>query len=358
MARKKSKKKRDMEEEVEEKKKGKGFSFTERQYQYAIVVLSVFLALSIAFNFMDGITGMAVMDANLAGQRAVMAINSLPQVIASGANATFVNATEYSQNMYEVITSWMDTDISIFVSKDGQYIYLSEPQSIDDLIDSYASNFALASSQTTQQQEVPKSDTPEVKLFVMSYCPYGLQAQKAMIPVMELLGSKADITIDFVDYTMHGWKEVVQNNNEYCIQRDEPDKFTAYLRCFVQSDDHNTCLIESGINNETLNACLTEIDSEFGITEAYESSTSSYPPYPIQTTENTLYGVGGSPTLVINGVQASPSSRSPEAFKETICSAFNNPPAECSQTLSSNAEAAGIGPLGSSSGSDSTASCG
>jgi len=45
------------------------------------------------------------------------------------------------------------------------------------------------------------------------------------------------------------------------------------------------------------------------------------------------YGVTGSPTLIINGVEYS-GSRSSEAYKQAICDAFTTAPSECSQTLS------------------------
>jgi protein-disulfide isomerase len=45
-------------------------------------------------------------------------------------------------------------------------------------------------------------------------------------------------------------------------------------------------------------------------------------------------GVQGSPTLIINGAKPSV-SRTAEAYKGAVCSAFNNIPSECSQTLDS-----------------------
>ena len=49
---------------------------------------------------------------------------------------------------------------------------------------------------------------------------------------------------------------------------------------------------------------------------------------------NEQYGVQGSPSLVINGVQAD-SGRSPAAYLTTICDAFNDIPVECESVLSS-----------------------
>ena len=51
------------------------------------------------------------------------------------------------------------------------------------------------------------------------------------------------------------------------------------------------------------------------------------------------YGVTGSPTLIINGVDYS-GARTSEAYKQAICSAFKTAPAECNQSLSTTGTAA------------------
>jgi predicted DsbA family dithiol-disulfide isomerase len=50
-------------------------------------------------------------------------------------------------------------------------------------------------------------------------------------------------------------------------------------------------------------------------------------------TDATKYGVSGSPTLIINGVEYA-GSRTPEAYKQAICNSFDTAPAVCNTTLS------------------------
>ena len=64
--------------------------------------------------------------------------------------------------------------------------------------------------------------------------------------------------------------------------------------------------------------------------------------------------IGGSPTLVINGVQSS-AGRDSASYLTGICAAFNTPPAECSQKVSSAAPSAGFGAGAASDGA--AASC-
>ena len=100
----------------------------------------------------------------------------------------------------------------------------------------------------TETPAVVKSDKPKVELFVMSYCPYGLQMEKAFLPVMDLLKDKADLSVKFVSYAMHEKKEIDENTRQYCIEKEQTSKFTAYLKCFTGKDDYKACLQSTGVN--------------------------------------------------------------------------------------------------------------
>jgi len=194
---------------------------------------------------------------------------------------------------------------------------------------------------------ITKNAKPKMEVFVMALCPFGLQMQKGVIPVAELLGDKADIEIKFVNYAMHGKEEIDYNTYQYCIQKDQPDKFWEYLRCFVGNGNHDGCTVQTGIDTAALSACVTAADEDFGITEYFEDTASwasgYYPLYKVNDAECNLYGVQGSPTVVINGKVAQVYPRDPETVKTYLCCAFNNPPAECSQTLSTENPSSGLG---------------
>jgi hypothetical protein len=203
---------------------------------------------------------------------------------------------------------------------------------------------------------VEKKDTPDVKLFIMSYCPYGLQAQKMFLPVYDLLKDKANMGIYFVNYAMHEKKEIDENLNQYCIQKNEKEKFSNYLSCFVQSGDSAKCLSQAGIDQTKLSSCISETDAQYKIYSQYNDKSTwlngNFPKFDVNTDLNDKYGVQGSPTIVINDKIVNVSPRSPEKFKEAVCNAFNTAPAECSQTLSGDAAATGIGGGTDTSGSN------
>lgn len=224
----------------------------------------------------------------------------------------------------------------MIVSRDLAYFY-GDTRSVLKIDDLYTqAQLALAQSQQqSQQQEVVKTEKPAMEVFVMSYCPYGVQMEKAVIPVQELLGNKSDISIKFVNYVLHGSKETQENTRQYCIMQNYSDKYWNYLKCFAGNGNASACMANSGISETSINACMAETYSKYGISDSGSA-------YPIYAAENQKYGVQGSPAVVINGV-AVDVSRSPEEVKKALCSAFITPPAECSTNLSTAQASSGFG---------------
>jgi hypothetical protein len=167
-----------------------------------------------------------------------------------------------------------------------------------------------------------------------------------MLPVYELLNDKIDIGIYFVDYVMHGKQELDENLRQYCIQQEDESKYFDYLSCFVQEGDCDSCLAGAGIDLVQLDSCMAITDSTYNITGQYNDRSTwldgYYPLFDVQKDLNEQYGVGGSPTIVINGKVVSITPRTPENFKRAVCSAFNSLPEECSQTLSNEVPSAGF----------------
>ncbi len=199
-----------------------------------------------------------------------------------------------------------------------------------------------------------KSDKPKVELFVMSYCPFGTQIEKGILPVLETLGDKIDFNLEFCDYVMHGDKETKENLRQYCIQKEQPQKLQAYLGCFLDSQDSDKCLKEANVDVGKLKQCTDKTDKEYNVTNNTEKK-GRFPVFPLNQDNAKKYGVAGSPTLIINGEKIS-SGRSPKALLEAICSAFNNPPEECNKELSADNPSPGFG--SGTSGSGANGGCG
>ena len=255
------------------------------------------------------------LSAQAAANKAISYINNL----SGGSGASLIDVTEES-GMYKIHMRIGQDEYESFVSKDGKVLFRPGYY--------YYMDGSSATNTPSPSIKIPKSDRPDVKIFVMSYCPYGMQAERMMLPVYDLLKDKIDIGIYFVDYAMHDNKELDENLRQYCIEEDNQSKYFDYLRCFIQNGNSSSCLTETGINLDNLASCMSATAATYNV------SAENYPAFNVQKDLNDLYGVTGSPTIIINGQKVSVSPRTPENFKQVICSAFNTSPEECSQTLS------------------------
>lgn len=270
-----------------------------------------------------------VLPPETAVQKAIDFINA--NLLKGGSKAELVGDVTEESGLYKFKLKIEGREYTSFVTKDGKILFPEEGINLDKKIG-----------------EVPKRKVPDVKLFVMTHCPFGLQMQKALLPVWELLKNKANIGVYFVSYIMHGKEEMEENLRQYCIQKEEKEKYLAYLSCFVKEGKFAECLKEANIDENKLKSCQEATDKEFKISESFTGE--GFPPFNIHKDLNEKYGVRGSPTLVIND-QVVEVERSPEKVKEAICNAFSNPPPECQTTLSSTPTSPGFGlEAGESSG--------
>lgn len=216
-----------------------------------------------------------------------------------------------------------------------------------------ASSNPSSSSSAAAQEPVTKSDKPTVEAFVFSYCPYGLQFEKALFPAYDLLKNKADIKIVYIG-AMHGPFEETESLRQLAILKNYgEDKLMAYLKLFDTNSSIGSCSGDSACLSPYLDSIFKQLGIDSAKINADMNSTS---PSSYQTDEAraSQLGVSGSPTFVINGAEVSV-NRTPAAIEAAICSAFNTAPAECSQTLSTAATSPGFG---ADAGSSTGASCG
>jgi len=325
----------DIEKEIkkEEKKVEKFFHKKENIWMSVSIVLAVILVVSLGFNFIGkGISKDA------AGNKAIEFIQT-----SFGADVSeFTNVTDLGK-IYEITVPYQGQDIPVYMTKDGKY-FISSAIEINAVPDT--------SENVDTPTEVVKSDKPVVDAYVFSYCPYGLQFEKALLPVYNLLKSKADINLVYIG-AMHGEFEKTESLRQICVQKEyTKEKLWSYLDLFMGNIDIGNCngdetclkpLIDKifknvSIDGTKISACMAK-DAE-AIYNADVSKASSM-------------GISGSPTFVINGAQVSV-SRTPAAVGKAVCDAFTTTPSECSQTLSSSASQAGFG---YAEGTSSGASC-
>jgi len=284
------------------------------------------------------------------------AVTFINEYLLDGVEATVADSKE-EHGMTLVTLSIEGQPAEIYLSPDGKLLF--PPTAAISLEENQDNSQQNTPQQTTAPQDIPKSEKPEVELFIMSHCPYGTQMEKGMYPVVNLLKDKIDFDLKFVSYAMHGKVEVNEQLNQYCIDKEQNDKLMPYLKCFLEAGDGEGCLTETGIDMNTLTQCTIRVDEEFDITTNLEDQSlwlnGRFPLFNIHEKDNKKYGVQGSPTLVINEQVAS-TGRDSVSLLNTICNAFNVAPEECNTELEAGSPSPGFGWSGS--GTSNIATCG
>jgi len=248
-------------------------------------------------------------------------------------------------DLYKIMISANGQDLPIYVTRDGKKL-IEQPIDLDQKPAAQDNANTQAAAKTEAEQ---KTDVPTVDLFVMSYCPYGLQMEKGLLPAVEALGNKIKFNLKFVDYTLHGQKEVDENLDQYCIEKNQPTKLDAYLKCFWKNSagTSDACIKTVGINVAQVKSCVADATKQFNPTEKA---------FDINKDENVSFGVQGSPTLVVNGTVIS-SGRDSASVLKAICSGFSTQPKECSAKLSATSPSAGFDDQATGGSASSGAAC-
>lgn len=305
---------------------------------WMIATFILLIALVVVYLRGFSITGFTVMTPEQAAQKTVDWISDFYKSRGSSVNITLVNASRTESGVYQftikVSGAQGTSEETYYVSEDGKLFF---PQVIETEV--------KISTPTTQPQETLKKDKPTVELFVMSFCPYGVQAETLMKPVVDLLGTKANIKVRFIVniqgdtvdsiQSLHGATEAQEDLRQACIMKYYDQKtFWNYLmeidnNCYGKINTRDAAALDTcwksaatkaGIDIAKIQTCSNSTEG-LNLLKADE-----------QLTDN--YGVSGSPTIIINGAIYG-GGRSSEAFKQAICDSFTTAPSECSQTLSS-----------------------
>lgn len=296
-------------------------------------------ALLLILGFVSGmvaIGGVAApaMSKEAAANKAIDYINS--NLLQGQATATLTGVSE-SNGLYLISLSISGKTYPSYITRDGKLLF---PSAIN-----MAGDVTQPTTQPAADFDAPDSEKPDVKMFVMSFCPYGQQAESGLGPVHALLGDKITIEPHYVIYgnykggspqycaangtlcSMHGIQEVNEDVRQMCIYKYYgATKFWDYVT-----------KINSGCNSRDVDACWEGVAKTVaGIDVEKIKACQKDEGVALATAEKALnerYGVSGSPTIFINEQQYA-GDRSAEGFKQAVCSGFATKPAECSQTVS------------------------
>lgn len=189
----------------------------------------------------------------------------------------------------------------------------------------------LAECKSTMEcrAEMPK----RLDLFVMSQCPFGVQALDAMKEVIEnfkAANEKLDFAVHYIGdgdasglQSMHGPAEVAEDLREICVQAHygKDQKFMEYVWCRnknIKDPGWESCTGgKTGFDTDEIKKCSEGEEGKKLLADSFALSKSS--------------GVSGSPTWLANN-KFKFSGRDPESIKTALCS-HNAGMAGCDKAL-------------------------
>src|SRR3989344_4506953 len=178
--------------EADSVKEGKKANLTERvrenPWMLCSLILGVLAVALLIVNFSGGITG-NVISGDSAADNLIKYLNDV-----ADSEVKLVDVASEGSNMYKVTVEYGGQDIDVYMTKDGGYYTPNLLPITSDVQEA---------GEQSQAQDVPKTEKPGVELYVFTYCPYGLQMEKAVLPVVELLGDKINFRIRQIG-AMHG----------------------------------------------------------------------------------------------------------------------------------------------------------
>ncbi len=295
------------------------------------IVLLFLLAFSFSANMSNSSSSPDSAEALTESQIEMQMSDFIENLVPPGVLVT-VTGVSVEKGLYKVEVALesegQEQEITSYVTQDGE-LFFTQALNVTQV----TAEMAAQSAET----EGLKSDKPVVDLFVMSFCPHGVTAEEVMNPVADLLGDTIDLNVRFIVSvggdtpdsvgSLHGAPEAQENMRQACIADNyDTATFWAYL------SDINADCYPIYRNAEAMETCWKAAAEKAGIdaemVAACSNSTEAVDFMKSDSALASMYGVRGSPTLIINGAVSS-AARTPDGYKEAICSAFTTAPDEC-----------------------------
>ncbi len=189
--------------------------------------------------------------------------------------------------------------------------------------------FILAGNAIADAAQAGKNHTTadkiRVELFVMSQCPFGVAAEKTLLPLVRKYGDKIDFSLHFIAqdeemqkeieksgepvttggggcsgspdkgvgpfFSLHGQPEVDEDLRQVAIARHYPKEYFNYLLCradnFKDNEGWKKCAADTGIDAKRLADLMKAPETAEAFTASFQKAWG--------------LGIGSSPTVLVNG---------------------------------------------------------
>ena len=185
-----------------------------------------------------------------------------------------------------------------------------------------------------------KESRVRVELYVMSLCPFGVQAENGLLPVAKAYEKQIDLRLGFIASaapgaegaspkfsSLHGEPEVVEDIRQLCVKELAPKKYLDFIlerNKNISSPDWQAAAKAVGIDAPAIERCAGGAQGQVLLVNNISAARDR--------------NANGSPTIYIDSVAYS-GGRTPKAFEWTICSAIKargvKPPLSCETALAS-----------------------
>ena len=172
-------------------------------------------------------------------------------------------------------------------------------------------------------------DKVTVEMYVMSKCPYGVQAEQGIQPVLDEIGANVDFQLHFIATeeggkfnSLHNEPEVKGNIQQLCARKHYPElaKWTGFLACQNENwqkipEGWEPCAKKMNMDEGKLKTCMDGEEGKGLLRESLKKAQAA--------------NAQGSPTIKIGGEEYS-GGRSKSDFMRAICAKYTGAkPAPC-----------------------------
>ena len=174
----------------------------------------------------------------------------------------------------------------------------------------------------------PSTGGGKVKLdfYVMSKCPYGIQVENGIAPVLEKMGDNINFNLNFIERenpdgsftSLHGQTEVDGDIVQLCAIKYEPKKYMDMIVCMNKESgsipqNWENCSKDNGLDVEKIRNCYEGNEGKQLLSESIKKTNA--------------IGATGSPTIYVNNVSYN-GGRDAASFQRGICNYIQEHP-EC-----------------------------
>lgn len=162
-------------------------------------------------------------------------------------------------------------------------------------------------------------------LYVMSQCPYGVQAENMISPILRKLDDNLDFNLYFIGggtagnlQSLHGQPEIDGNKIQVCANKTYPEFYFDLVDCMNENpaeipDNWKACAEELEMDGEKLQECFDN-EGEKLLEESFKKSAEA--------------GARGSPTIIINNETYS-GKRDTVSIMRAVCEGYDEKPEPC-----------------------------